>query len=113
MWKVDLTSLPTMKWPVGVVSFSAGFLFVLFTASLGRCELSGEPTEELPGHMQPLGSHRPMEGEIERISHSHIPDPVTFYQEYVDENRPLVLEGAVSGIPPLTRWTDKYLKLVR
>ena len=102
----------TIKCPiVGVINSSAGFLLLLFIAGLGRCELSGDHTEKLPGHMQPLGSHRPMEGEIERIS--HIPDPMTFYQDYVDMNKPLVLEGAIRGTPPLTTWTDKYLKLVR
>ena len=65
---------------------------------------------ELPGHMQPLGSHRPMEGEIERIS--HIPDPVTFYQDYVVPKRPVVFSAAIANTPPLTRWTDEYFKCV-
>ena len=86
-----------------------GSLLFLCIAGLGRCELDEGHAEELPGHMQPLGSHRPAEGEIERIN--HIPDPVSFHQEYVNENKPVVLEGAISGSPPLTTWTDKYLKL--
>ena len=66
--------------------------------------------DELPGHMQPLGSHRPMEGEIERLS--HIPDPVTFYQEYVKPKRPVVFSAAIANTAPLTRWTDEYFKCV-
>ena len=66
--------------------------------------------DELPGHMQPLGSHRPMEGEIERIN--NIPDPVTFYEEYVVPKRPVVLAAAIANTPPLTRWTDEYFKCV-
>ena len=64
----------------------------------------------IPGHMQPLGSHRPAEGEIERIN--HIPDPVTFYHEYVVPKRPVVLSAAIAKTPPLTRWTDEYFKCV-
>ena len=99
-----------MERPFGVVSWSGLLLLFLSFTCLGSCEVNGEPSEGLPGHMQPLGSHQPMEGEIERLS--HIPDPVTFYQEYVDKNRPVVLEGAVRDIPPLTKWTDEYLKYV-
>ena len=64
----------------------------------------------VPGHMQPLGSHRPMEGEIERID--YVPDPVTFYETYVREYKPIVMEGIVKDTVPLKKWTDEYLKYV-
>ena len=63
-----------------------------------------------PGHMQPLGSHRPMEGEIERID--YVPDSVTFYETYVREYKPIVMEGIVKDTIPLKKWTDEYLKYV-
>ena len=69
---------------------------------------SKQDETNLPGHMQPLGSHRPMEGEIERID--YIPDPVTFYEKFVQESRPVVMEGAVKDTTPLKMWTDEYLK---
>jgi lysine-specific demethylase 8 len=49
-----------------------------------------------------------MEGEIERID--YVPDPVTFYEEYVLQYRPFVMQGAVKDTTPLTTWTDEYLK---
>ena len=78
---------------------------VLFTVLV--IHVNGEDAH-FPGHLQPLGSHRPMEGEIERID--YVPDPVTFYEEYVLQYRPFVMQGAVKDTTPLTTWTDEYLK---
>ena len=83
-------------------------LFVITLLSVVTIFRTRGDVVHLPGHMQPLGSHRPMEGEIERID--YIPDPVTFYEKFVQESRPVVMEGAVKDTTPLKMWTDEYLK---
>ena len=61
-----------------------------------------------PGHMLPIGSHRPMEGHIKRLS--EIPDPITFYEEYVLPKQPVVMEGALRDTFPINNWTDEYFR---
>lgn len=63
----------------------------------------------LPGHMQPLGSHRPPEDSISVLS--HVPDPVEFYEEYVVKQTPVLFKGAIAGTPAVTKWnSDEYLR---
>ena len=95
-----------------------GVLYLALFSLLPGAVVCGETTAEArqgeedvvhpPGHMQPLGSHRPMEGEIERID--YVPDSVTFYEEFVTKERPVVFDRVVLETPPLTKWTDQYLK---
>ena len=90
----------------------AGWLFLL--AASVQLFLGGytdEVEETLPpGHMQPLGSHRLMEGEIERID--YVPDPVTFYETYEEHSRPVILHQAIAKTWAVKMWTDDYLQCV-
>ena len=81
------------------------YLFFILTVV---CRVSEQGEVHPAGHMQPLGSHRPMEGEIERVD--HIPNPLNFYLNYVQRSKPFVMEGAVKDTLPLKKWTDDYLK---
>ena len=99
-----------MWWPQVISVLAAVFLQPMLssTKSEDTTNFTKEEDAHPPGHMQPLGSHRPMAGEIERID--YVPDPVTFYEEYVAKERPVIFTGAVLGTPALTEWSDQYLK---
>ncbi len=63
---------------------------------------------ELPGHMQPLGSHRPPI-KVKRIQ--HLPTPVEFHRDYVTPKIPVVMEGALNGASAWKKWqNDDYLR---
>ena len=69
----------------------------------------GSDNGGLPGHMQPIGSHRPPEESISILS--YVPDPVEFYEEYLLMQTPVLFKGAIAGTPALTKWKDdKYLR---
>ena len=63
----------------------------------------------LPGHMQPLGSHRPPEESI--LVLSYVPNPLEFYEEHVSTHTPVLFKGAIVDTPALTKWRDdEYLR---
>ncbi|XP_071507437.1 bifunctional peptidase and arginyl-hydroxylase JMJD5-like [Diadema antillarum] len=61
-----------------------------------------------PGHLKPLGSHRPPEmpgvDVLERV-----PDPPDFFSRYVEAGRPAVFKGAAKEMASYRLWTDEYL----
>ena len=66
------------------------------------------PSSNLPGHMQPLGSH--MEPELVRRLDHMIPPP-EFYEDYVVPKRPVIFEGLLSQTDVLKNWqSDDYLR---
>jgi len=68
--------------------------------------------DDLPGHMQPIGSHRQPEESIEVLT--HVPDPLEFYDKYMTTHTPVLFKGAIAGTPALTRWSDdEYLRYER
>ncbi|XP_013411943.1 jmjC domain-containing protein 5 [Lingula anatina] len=83
-----------------VVIFSA---FCLFAGHVAICF-----AEEIPGHLQYLGSHRPAEGTIG--IKDFWPDPATFYNNYIKPGKPLLFKGKAKGIPAFNLWTDEYLR---
>ena len=64
-----------------------------------------------PGHMEPLGDQRPMEGRVERVPSGVT--PFEFFSRYVETATPVVLTRAINGTVPHSEWTDMYLKLVK
>ena len=65
--------------------------------------------DDLPGHMQPIGSHRPPEESIPILS--RVPDPLEFYEKYVAKNAPVLFKGAIADTPALKKWIDdEYLR---
>jgi len=38
------------------------------------------------------------------------PDPLTFYRNWVSQNRPLIIKNAAKDWPALTKWTELYLR---
>jgi len=63
----------------------------------------------LPGHMQPIGSHRPPEESIE--VRTSVPDPLEFYDKYMTKHIPVLFKGAIAGTPAVTSWNDdQYLR---
>ena len=69
----------------------------------------GNDKVDLPGHMKPIGSHRPPEESISILS--YVPDPVEFYVDYVIMQTPVLFKKAIAGTPALTKWNDdRYLR---
>ncbi len=67
-----------------------------------------DKNEDIPGHLQPLGSHRPPEGHIDIVE--GFLEPETFYTEYVHINKPVLFRGAAEEMVAFQLWDDKYLK---
>ena len=68
-----------------------------------------EDAEKVPvGHLQKLGSHRPMEGRVEELQ--HVPHPIDFYEQYSAQSKPVILKGAARDMPAFKLWTDGYMK---
>ena len=68
----------------------------------------GNDNGDLPGHMQPIGSHRPPEESIAILS--YVPDPLEFYERYVTTSTPVLFKGAIADTPAVTKWSDdEYL----
>ncbi|XP_033108665.1 bifunctional peptidase and arginyl-hydroxylase JMJD5-like [Anneissia japonica] len=66
-------------------------------------------TTSPPGHLKPLGSHRPPEPDgIDTVN--AIPYPREFYEEYVNKGKPLLMRGAASFMPAFQLWNDEFLK---
>ena len=70
---------------------------------------NGQADSNLPGHLQPLGSHMPPEY-VRRVS--HIPSPLEFHREYVSSKTPLLMEGIMKNADVIKNWqNDDYLRL--
>ncbi len=64
----------------------------------------------LPGHMQPLGSHRDPEP-VRRID--HMPSPTEFYEDFMKPKVPVIFEGLLLEEEVLHNWqSDDYLRYV-
>ncbi|ELU08556.1 hypothetical protein CAPTEDRAFT_211217 [Capitella teleta] len=77
-------------------------------ASFETRDSSGQDDNPLPGHLKPLGSHRPSEGSIDVVD--GFIEPEDFYEQYVRASRPIIFKGAASAIPAFESWTDEYLR---
>ena len=59
--------------------------------------------------MQPIGSHRPPEESILVIN--SVPDPLEFYEKYMNTRTPVLMKRAIAGTPAVTKWIDdEYLR---
>jgi len=62
----------------------------------------------LPGHLQPLGSHRPPMHVDVLFSQL---DPIEFFDNYVKASKPVLFKGAARSFPSFMVWkNDSYLK---
>ncbi|EDO37253.1 predicted protein [Nematostella vectensis] len=77
------------------------------TLFLACVVLSSTLATDPPGHLQPLGSHRPAEGEVDAVSKP--PSPHEFFNNYVIPGKPLLFKGAAKALPAYKLWTDEYL----
>ncbi|XP_065193061.1 lysine-specific demethylase 8-like [Sycon ciliatum] len=59
------------------------------------------------GHLKPLGSHRPPDGDVEILD--YVPHPIDFYENYVKASKPVLLRGATKGSRAYKLWNDEYL----
>ena len=67
--------------------------------------------EDLPGHMQPLGSHMPPEY-VKRVS--DFPTPSQFVEQYLHTKQPVVFEGLIKDLDVRKKWADdNYLRSVK
>ena len=76
-------------------------LLLISLCAIGSCD-------DPPGHMLPLGSHMPPlhVEETERF-----PNPITFYEEHVAKNKPLIMRGLIKETEAFQNWRyDSYLR---
>ena len=75
---------------VGVSTMRTAFL-------LGLCCLAlfALAEQDLPGHLQPLGSHQAPEPPIREVQ--GFPSPLEFYDEHVVKSAPVLMKGAAKG----------------
>lgn len=78
--------------------------FVSFSGFFPLCKLENV----VPGHLQPLGSHRPAEGKITSID--YVPTAEVFFKEYVMTNQPVIFKGAAKLSSGFSLWTDSYIR---
>ena len=77
-------------------------------AHVDRVIRTPDAAEPLPGHLQPLGSHRDPEGPLEEVQ--GFPDAQIFFEKYVTGSKPVVFKDAAKKIPAYSKWTDDYLR---
>ena len=70
--------------------------------------ITGQSETLPPGHMQPLGSHRPPDP-VEEFYVDNLPTPEEFWRKYVKPSKPVVFRGAAKKSPGTWLWTDEYL----
>lgn len=76
-----------------------------FPPKFRRSNVQGLPD----GHLRPLGWQKLPDGEVDTVE--EIPDPVTFWEKYVQEKAPLVIRNGVNKTSEcFTEWDDKFLK---
>lgn len=84
-------------------------LSLLLTLQELSC-VTGGGHEDLPGHLEPLGSHMPPEL-VRRIS--HLPSPREFHENYVTPKTPVIIEGALRSSKVWKDWQDDdYIRLL-
>ncbi|KAA0152573.1 hypothetical protein FNF29_03800 [Cafeteria roenbergensis] len=59
-----------------------------------------------PGHMEPLGAHRPSDGPIATEEDGASVAPRDLWHKYVKPRVPVILRGVAAGWPALSRWRD-------
>ncbi|XP_065178636.1 uncharacterized protein LOC135809262 [Sycon ciliatum] len=70
--------------------------------------LSVSGTSQVPvGHLQPLGSHRPADKEID--AYDEVISPEEFWEKYASQRKPVVFRGAGRHSAAMGLWTDEYL----
>lgn len=68
-----------------------------------------DESSQLPGHMEPLGSHRPP-NQLERLV---VPPSPLQFAEYVTRRQPVVMEQLMRNTEVIKNWqSDDYLKYV-
>lgn len=88
-------------------------LFLLVYLSSTSLEVSNEDpkqtsSDELSGHMQPLGSHMLPEY-VKRLS--DFVTPSDFVEQYVRPKQPVVFEGLLKNLEVREKWADdNYLR---
>ena len=61
-----------------------------------------------PGHLKPLGYHRPAEGPIDAVE--EFPEPQEFYEKYVKPGIPVLFKGLAKRMQNFNEMTDAILR---
>ena len=75
---------------------------------IGSLLCIGVQSSSLPGHLKPLGGHRPSEGYIDAVDGFIEPEP--FFKNYVRGGRPLLFRGAAKHLAAFKKWNDAYIR---
>ena len=94
------------------MELSSSILAILVSLSCLSWIVHGEDEErgreDLPGHLQPLGSHMPPEY-VKRVS--DVPTPSQFVEQYVRPKQPVIFEGLIKDLEVRKNWADDdYLR---
>jgi lysine-specific demethylase 8 len=82
--------------------------FVLVTLYLLSTGIALSISSSNPGHLQPLGLHRPPEGRVEEVG--GFLNPANFYTKHVQVGKPVLFRRAAMNIPAYSKWNDEYVR---
>lgn len=79
----------------------------LWVSLLLYVSLPLQSLQDPPGHLKPLGFHRPPLGHVDVLD--HVISPREFWEKYASKGEPVVFRGAANHSLGFTRWTNEYL----
>ena len=85
----------------------ARLVFTFLLVSVSKYSFSSRGVE-IPGHLQPLGSHQAPIGNIEEIDEFVGPDK--FYEEFAKKSRAVVFKRACKDFKATKKWSDEFLR---
>ncbi|XP_062515381.1 uncharacterized protein LOC134190860 [Corticium candelabrum] len=81
------------------------WILSLFCVSFLCRSLQTQP--DLPGHLRPLGFHRPPLSHVDEFD--YVISPREFWEKYASKGEPVVFRGAANHSAGFSRWTNEYL----
>lgn len=93
-----------------ILGFACALITVIVPTVLCEPDDKHPNKQQAVGHLMPLGQQRLPEGSVHKVI--GFPDAKRFFDDYVQQNEPVVFKGAANHIPAFKLWTDTYLKLV-
>ncbi|XP_019630143.1 PREDICTED: uncharacterized protein LOC109474297 [Branchiostoma belcheri] len=87
------------------------YLIIIITLLVAsrRCDVTADSQILQKCHMKPFGCHKPPSGTVKVID--SVPDPETFYREYVRKSTPVLMKGGAAHWPAVQKWpgNEEYL----
>ncbi|KAK2159673.1 hypothetical protein LSH36_148g02021 [Paralvinella palmiformis] len=90
-----------------ILGFACALITVIVPTVLCEPDDKHPNKQQAVGHLMPLGQQRLPEGSVHKVI--GFPDAKRFFDDYVQQNEPVVFKGAANHIPAFKLWTDTYL----